>query len=250
MKKLALAVLLLALSVPLNAQVIISDDFSSGTPGSTLIGSTTPVGNATYGGFVDRAVANYSNFSDPVFPTPNADMYALDSGGLAYVNLSTNLASYNAYTLNFGVVRLTGLANSGYTLLQGRATSINLGFGFQLSINGDGNTDIKYVAAEGSTPILMGTYEGGNYLPNLSLHVVGNTQQLFIDGTAFGSAQGTQGTFGGAASGLAWATQGLDGDQQFRFDNLTVTVVPEPSTCVMLMLGITAVGIYYRRRRA
>ena len=246
MKKLALAALILGSTFQLNAQVIISDNFSNGTPRANLIGSTTSDGSTTYGGYISAAEAKYS---DAVFPTPNAALYALPGGGLAYVNLNTNLSSYNEYTLNFGDAFLTG-ADSAYTLLQGRATSLNLGYGFQLSIRVDGDTDIKYVAAEGSTPTLMGTYLGGNYLPNLSLHVVGNTQQLFIDGTAYGSAQGTQGTFGGAASGLAWATQGLDGDQQFRFDNLTVTVVPEPSTCVMLILGITAVGIYYRRRQA
>jgi len=42
--------------------------------------------------------------------------------------------------------------------------------------------------------------------------------------------------------------------QNISYDNVQLTYVtqaiPEPSTCVMLMLGIIAVGIYYRRRRA
>jgi hypothetical protein len=249
MKVIALAALVLVSAVPLNAAAIISDNFSNGTSGGDLIGSTTSDGNSSYGGFVYSGLARYDN---TVLPSLQGQMYANPGGGLAYVNLNTNLSGYNEYTLNFGDAFLSGGADvSNYTLLQGRATGVTLGYGFRLSINGAGNTDINYVAAEGGLLTSMGTYTGGQYLPNLAIRVVGNTQQLFIDGTAYGSAQATQGTFGGAASGLAWVTQGGDSFQYFNFDNLTVTAVPEPSTFTLLLLGGAAVAAFrYRGRGA
>jgi hypothetical protein len=232
MKVIALAALVLVSAVPLNAQVIISDDFSNYSPGTTLQGSTTSDGKSSYGGFDDNGEAKYST---TIFTNGGAYTYANPAGGLSYVNLNTDLSTYNEYTLNFGNARLDGGPGLGnYTILQGRATGISLGYGFRLSMNGDGNTDINYVAAEGGALTSMGTYTGGQSFSNLAVHVFGNTQQLFIDGTAYGSAQATQGTFEGAASGLAWATQGGDSYQFFSFDNLSVTVVPVPAPVITI----------------
>ena len=95
-------------------------------------------------------------------------------------------------------------------------------------------------------------FNGSNNLPAGTATFAGNTIQGNISGALLAST-------GFAKTAYAWNLWPRDGSQSgnaaisdFAPDNsnAAVTVVPEPSTVALLVLGLGAVGLVTRRRRA
>ena len=122
-----------------------------------------------------------------------------------------------------------------------------------LSVTGNGAASIAFAAALTGFSLDIGSVDSYN---SIRLSFVGGGSQTFTGGQLVANADGNQllartnGRFNFFASGdekIASLTF-LSGQNSFEIDNLAVSMVPEPATWGMLLIGFGAIGYALRRR--
>jgi len=261
---LGIALLTAAFTSASRATVILFDDYSNAASGS-LIGQTTSDGNATY-----DATITSSNFQRTSVTWTEADSEVADSLGsymaqtfnnpsaTTWMNLSSNLDPVSDYTFTIDYLNLTSGAGNGVFAISGRSNSNSLTSIFTLTLtSGNSSIGVNYIDANGTTTSLgtvtgiVSTRAGGSYyLSDVEVRVVGNTQQLFLGGVAYGSPVATQGTYDDGTTDLIrlYAKAGT-GAFDVRFDNISVVAVPEPGMAAMIGLGALGLWGFGRARR-
>lgn len=240
------------------AQVIFQDTFENDTTTGTLNGRSTSDGNATYSVVNSSALFNKAT----VWTTPSGAPSYLgsyfgnafaNSGGSTWLTVSTDFDSTPAYTFEIGYLSLNGTGTFGIFVGSNTSTVTS---GFTFSVSNSTTISVAYRDASGTSHSLgtitgtpSGRAAGEGYLTSVSITVIGNTQQLFINGVAYGSVIATEGTSGdSAADQIQLYAAGVGSAMDVRLDNLVATAIPEPAGFA-LVFGIGGLAMVASRRR-
>lgn len=159
----------------------------------------------------------------------------------------------------FSVACPTNNVTKFYTALNDGVLALGVLNGSSFSV---GSFDASFVGASGeifpNTTLILrlqGTKLGGGALTasvNLPGPVAGAFGfQSYVTSGAFATQQFTEMFIYGLACNAAGSCSAFSTDKgQFALDNINVTAVPEPSSWLLMGLGLAAVGAIARRRRA
>ena len=175
-------------------------------------------------------------------------------------------ATYYGYSVAGGAID-TWNVSGGTVLLTGTPGGLNMMYGGVLNNNGDA-TSILNMNAPGGTMIVNGTLnfgaggQGASWTAEINLAAGTLQATSIVPGSATQSFDMTGGTlilngeYPNTNQLPSFATANGSGQGDFLFnydggaDQTTITVVPEPSTCVLVVIGALCLGLVRRRKRS
>ncbi|AHF92775.1 glycosyltransferase family 1 [Opitutaceae bacterium TAV5] len=249
--RLPLLALALACLIPTmaSAQVVVTETFISGTAGTTFLGQTTSDGNAVWSAQQGNAAANAADQYTAVGTTPFTSQFGSSymngaSGRQNAYSLVYDLESHTELILNIGQFQAPtiGTTISAFFRIGARTTTNNGLNAYQFTALSANSFYVGYVDETGiltEVGTINTTGAGTSLYYDISLVVTADTQQLYIGGVAFDSVARATQTVAGSGLAQYWSFyQGGSSNNTFRMDNLTITVVPEPTTSALLIGGI------------
>lgn len=257
----ALAVTGLACALPLHAQTIIfADNFENAATIGTgdLNGKPTSDGNATYSvskmnsvfqsraSSEDKTIAGLGSYVGQIYANPSTQS--------TWIAVSTNLDATPNYTFKIGYLLYAG---SGQFGINARSNTQNASGSFQLTWSGS-TASFAYIDSQGvstslGTIIATPSEKASSfYLRDIVVTVIGNTQQLSVNGVTLGSIVATQGTFSDSATDqIRFYGISSSSAVDIRMDNLVVTAIPESSVTAGLFSVTTLIAalVFLAKRR-
>lgn len=242
------------------AQVVVTETFNSGTASTTFLEKTTSDGNAVWSAQQGNAAANAIDQYSVVGTTPFTSQFGSNymNGASSRRNaysLVYDLDSHTKLILNIGQFQAPTIGTTSSVFFRiGARTTTNNGFNmYQFTALSANSFYVGYVDGTGTLTEVgtINTTGAGTALHNdISLVVTADTQQLYIGGVAFDSVARATQTVAGSGVAQYWSFyQGGTSNSTFRMDNLTITVVPEPVTSALLLVGSVAFVTLLRHRR-
>ena len=190
---------------------------------------TNDIGTGIDAWFTDDDTTGLSNVA-AYTATPSAS--AVNAGNLNGWTLSTNLR----------VVDIPDAVDSSVIVLyRDGATSWEMNFGSAL----DGDTIVQL--SSGDLHVLQNTGTGYHQF-DLVYDPVNATADLFVDGLEVISD--SAGIASASTPSIAWGADSTSGTGQGNFASVSFSVVPEPSSFILAVLGLTAVCRRHRNLNA
>lgn len=238
-------------------QVILEDNFNSGTPGESVLGQSTSDGQAAWQGggpSGDQLFYDSVNGSNVLRAEnhPNGD----EGFGVAWIDPADfNANNYANYQVEFGNLTLEQGQGIGYLMLSGRKSFSDIAGGYRFRQTSGGDWEVQFRQVQADPWDDVGTIlEAASSLDNLQLRVMGDEQQLFLNNVALFPDDGwrpTQGSLDDESNALIEIlTNSAPGTEfvETTLNDMTIAV-PEPSTYALLFgAGVFGIVLLMRRR--
>jgi hypothetical protein len=244
-----LAALIFASSSALHAATVFTDDAGNYTTGSWITGSNSGSGFGAWtltssggSGFAGTFIGDPSSAGITGMSAPSFGLFANPFGSGAFVNAERSFANPlgvgDSFSFQWGINWDSDGGNKGFSLYSGGVSGTEL-----INVNNGSNSDITI----NNSNVGFGY---GNATMSWTITRTSSTNlQVNATNRDGGAAYTGNFTISGNPDSFKFYASGMNsGDnRQPYFNNLTVTVVPEPSSLSLLALSGLAL---LRRRRA